>query len=123
MSTYQQRLDKNKRRYPFNRWRLMQLVGMFQYTRRNCHAAREVFDKLLAGLLEIGEGAPEAQKMALFEAAVIALNQLNAATKHSLIETGQREDLWKLFNEIAVTAGIDCSKYQYNDFTFQWREW
>jgi len=101
----------------------MQLVGMFQYTRRNCHAAREVFDKLLAGLLEIGEGAPEAQKMALFEAAVIALNQLNAATKHSLIETGQREDLWKLFNEIAVTAGIDCSKYQYNDFTFQWREW
>ena len=71
----------------------MQLVEMFQYTRRNCHAAREVCDKLLAGMLEIREGAAEAKKMALFKDAVIALHQLNADNKHSLIETGQREDL------------------------------
>ena len=96
----------------------MWFLGMFQYTGRNCRAARAIFDELLQRLHEIGENASEDKKVALF-ASVPALNKLNADTGDALIETGEREDLYLLFTHIATSAGIDCSQFEWGNITDQ----
>lgn len=54
------------------------------------------------------------------QSAVIALNELNAACDHSLIETDQREQICELIISAAVNAGL---KSDGNDITEEWREW
>lgn len=58
--------------------------------------------------------------MKVVQAAVIALNELNAACDHSLIETDQREQIGELIISAAVNAGL---KTDGNDITEEWREW
>jgi hypothetical protein len=53
------------------------------------------------------------------KALVLSLNVLNAQCQHSLIETGQREDICELIDLVLSVAGFDFS----GDVTEQWREW
>ena len=51
---------------------------------------------------------------------VLALNQLNARTEYSLIETCEREELWEIIQDAAGASGLN---EEYDDVTEEWREW
>jgi hypothetical protein len=120
MNDYQKRLNATKEHYPFSQWAES---GLEQYTEEACASFVAVFDRLLQTLAELGEQAPESKKMASFQAAVEALNDLNEEDA-SLIETGEREDLCELCNVIATAAGIDPAKYGAGEGpASEWRDW
>ena len=122
--SYAERLEAAKQGYPFAAWRDKALQhGLDQYTDENCDKAKALLDALLAGLVALGEDAPEAEKVARFKTAVLGLNDLNA-TDDTLIETGEREELCQLFDAIAATSGIMSSKYGAGDgIASEWRDW
>lgn len=83
-----------------------------------------ILNNLLSSLMALGEAADEAKKVAHFETAVIALNDLNDDTDGSLIETDEREELCDLFNKIGLAAGIDVEKYGDGEgLESEWRDW
>ena len=51
---------------------------------------------------------------------VLALNQLNADTDYSMIETEERENIWELIQTSAVECGLQNPP---DDITEEWREW
>lgn len=118
---YQHKLLATKKIYPFEKWLIYSEgdEGMEQYTRPNCEAAATILDDLIESLIELGEGAPEDEKLALFQVAVESLNTLNDST--NLIETGEREELYELFNEIGHAAGIEIDEEE--ETVTQWRDW
>jgi len=69
-----------------------------------------IFDRLVADLATLGEGAAEEKKVACFSRAVASLNTLDA-TMPFLIETTEAEQLVGLGNSIAKAAGLDPLKY------------
>ena len=120
MSDYLKRLNDTKQSYPFSRW---QDSGLEQYTPEACASFVAVFDDLITKLAGLGEGAPESQKIAAFQTAVQALNNLNEEDE-SLIETGEREDLCELCNVIATAAGVDHKQYGDGEGpASEWRDW
>ncbi len=58
--------------------------------------------------------------MSIVHATVIALNELNAACDHSLIEIEQREKICELIFSAAANAGLRKDE---QDITEEWREW
>jgi len=121
VETYSQRLNLARRHYPFAKWGKS---GLEQYTPDNCEAAEAILDDLISDLEDLGEEAPEPKKMKKFEKAVVALNELNDQTEGALIETGEREELCELFNQIAIQAGIDPEKYGDGEGpASEWRDW
>ncbi|EDP96882.1 hypothetical protein U8527_01045 [Kordia algicida OT-1] len=122
--TYSEKLLQTKKGYPFESWREAFFeYDMEQYTEENCNAAKAIFDNLIAGLLKIGEHGSEKEKLALFETAVNALNSLNDKVE-GLIETGEREDLCELIDEITVAAGLNPENYADGEgLADLWREW
>lgn len=58
--------------------------------------------------------------MRVVQGAVMALNELNAACDHSLIETNQREQICELIISAAANAGLRTDA---SDVTEEWREW
>lgn len=129
--TYSEKLEQTKSIYPFNNWREAffpdeehGLEGMEQYSEENCSAAESILDRLITDLVAAGEDAPEEQKLKLFQTAVENLNELNDENDGCLIETGEREDLCELFDQIAIAAGIDPEKYGDGDgIASEWRDW
>ena len=118
---YQSKLLATKKDYPFEKW-LTYSEGddpMEQYTVENCARATAIFDNLLETLLEMGEDADEDEKIAQFEIAVEALNLLNDQT--GVIETGEREELCELLNEIGTAAGIEVDEAE--ETVTEWRDW
>ena len=129
--SYVQQLEDTKTTYPFNKWRQMffpdpddeESGGMEQYTQENCDSARDIFDNLISGLISIGQSAPENEKVELFKKAVEALNVLNN-NEEGLIETGEREDLCELIDQITIAAGLNPSDYSDGEgISDQWRDW
>ncbi len=127
--SYESNLLGAKTNYPFDRWREGEAHGLDQYTEENCNAARAIFDKLIAQLINLGESASEENKMAQFKIAVESLNDLNdeaggAESGGELIETGERDDLCELVNIIAKKSGIDPKKYGSGEGpASEWRDW
>ena len=123
--TYAERLVATKRYYPFNiKWKKNYQAGLKQYSAQNREQAEAIADKLIDGLIALGEKAAETQKLALFKGATQALNRLNEYTGHSLIETEEREELVALFNKIAIAAHIDYRKYGHGEGpASEWRDW
>ena len=120
MNDYRLGLAATKARYPFQRWAES---GLEQYTPQACAAFARVFDRLIHDLAELGPSADEAAKLAAFEQAVQALNALNEEDD-SLIETGEREDLCELVNDIATAAGMDPARYGDGEGPASgWRDW
>jgi hypothetical protein len=121
---FRSKLGEVKNSYPFGQWRKAFDNGLEQYTEENCNKAQQIFDDLIAGLADIGEGASEDLKVALFKTAIHATNDLNSECDDCLIETGEREDLCELTNRITVICGLDPKKYGDGEgLASEWREW
>lgn len=127
--TYQEKLQAVKAHYPFEKWSEAfypdenDIGGMDQYSPENCEAATVIMDELIADLQAAGENATEQTKLALFEKAVKAYNDLSDEISH-FIETGEREDLCEVLDMITVAAGLDPADYADGEgVTDLWREW
>ncbi|MES2702278.1 MAG: hypothetical protein V4649_06540 [Bacteroidota bacterium] len=121
---YRNKLHEVKRFYPFDKWKEAFTDGLEQYTQENCSKAQKIFDDLIAGLVDIGEGASEVKKVALFKNAIFATNDLNSECNDSLIETGEREDLCELIDRITIICGLDPKRYGDGEgLASKWREW
>jgi len=119
MTDYAHALHATKSRYPFPRWAAS---GLEPYTEDACAAFSHVFDRLIDDLVALGPDADEATKLAAFERAILATNDLDEEA--GLIETGEREDLCELTNAIAVAAGMDPTRYGGGEGpASEWREW
>ncbi|MDB5270857.1 MAG: hypothetical protein JWP58_3897 [Hymenobacter sp.] len=120
MSTYAEKLNATKEGYPFAAWRESYNVGLEQYTQENCDEVKSIFDELIAELVSLGEQAPKEQKIALFQKAIEATNEL----EEDIIETGEREDLCELTNNITVACGLNPAEYGDGEgLASEWREW
>jgi hypothetical protein len=129
--TYSEELIATKEGYPFIAWREKffpdeeyDFGGLEQYTPENCDKAQQIFDDLINGLIKLGEKGKKADKEKLFEIAIIALNTLNDEIGGDLIETGEREDLCELIDNISIAAGLDPEDYADGEgISDLWREW
>ncbi len=120
---YKEQLEATKKHYPFGNWREGFNDGLEQYTEENCNKAQAIFDKLIAELISIGQDAKESDKVELFKTAVFALNELNDQVD-DLIETGEREDLCELIDQITIAAGMNPKNYAGGEgIADQWRHW
>ncbi|WBA40813.1 hypothetical protein [Hymenobacter canadensis] len=120
MPTYAENLNATKHAYTFAAWRASYHNGLEQYTPENCDAAQRIFDTLIADLIACGEQASEKQKVALFQQAIEATNEL----PEDMIETGEREQLCELTNTITLACGLQPEKYGDGEgLASEWREW
>lgn len=120
MSSYGTRFHSIVTKYPFQRW---QQSGLEQYTEASCTAFAEVFDKLIARLVNLGEHATEQAKLDVIKGAVEELNALNDEDD-SLIETGEREELCELVNLVASACSLDPGRYGDGEGpASEWRKW
>lgn len=111
-----------KKNYPFSKWRSNFFeYEMEQYTEKVCQEAEQIMDGLMASLLKLDIKASEAERLKLFEKTVLEYNKLNG-TDSSIIETGEREDLCDIFDQIGVAVGIDPEKHD-DDIVLKWRAW
>jgi hypothetical protein len=121
--TYKEKLLETKATYPFDRWRKAFDHGLEQYTPENCDRTKEVFDILIEQLINIGENGTVEEKIRFFETAVLTLNDLEDEI-NGLIETGEREDLCELINQITVACGLNPENYADGEgIADLWREW
>ncbi|PZD75437.1 hypothetical protein C1752_00356 [Acaryochloris thomasi RCC1774] len=122
--SYQKRIRELQAEFPFDRWRsYLEEDDLTQYTQENCSRAFTILKNQLSSLIALGEDASESEKLATFQIAVEALNDLNSEVG-SFIETGEREDLCELFNKIATAAGLEVSKYGNGEGpASEWRDW
>jgi hypothetical protein len=128
---YKEQLESTKKYYPFARWRENffppkdepELGGMEQYTQENCDKAQAVFDKLIEELIFVGQSVDEKDKVEIFKRAILSLNKLNDEVD-GLIETGEREDLCELIDQISIAADMNPKNYGDGEgIADQWREW
>lgn len=123
--TYSEKLEKKKESLPFIEWHNeKEEIGLEQYTKDNCNKAELIFKYLLSDLSEIGESAKEPEKIEKFKSAVLSLNSLNDSLDGAFIETGEREELCDLFDEITVLVGMNPSAYCDGEgIASEWRDW
>jgi hypothetical protein len=120
--TYSEKLIKTKELYPFAKWRESFFeYEMEQYTEENCNEAKSIFDNLISKLITLGENGNRTDKEKCFEIAVKSLNKLNEKDE-ALIETGEREDLCELIDQITVASGLNPKDYG-EGIADLWREW
>ncbi len=122
--SYFERLNKTKELYPFKGWRENFFeYEMEQYTQENCDSAKQVFDNLINELIKIGENADDKKKVQLFEKAIKYLNRLSEK-EEALIETGEREELCELIDQITISSGLNPIDYADGEgIADLWREW
>ncbi|MGV8992983.1 MAG: hypothetical protein ACOH1O_02690 [Flavobacterium sp.] len=122
--TYSEKLNKTKELYPFEKWRTNFLeYQMEQFTEENCKEAKNIFDSLISKLLKIGENGNRTEKEKYFEIAVNSLNKLNEK-EEGIIETGEREDLCELIDQITLASGLNPKNYaQGEGIADLYREW
>ena len=124
MMDYSEKLAEVKKLYPFDLWRRQFEDGLEQYTEENINLAIAIIDNLLANLVDLGESASLNEKIELFRVSVEAMNELNDELDGCLIETGEREELCALYDDIALAAGIDPAQYGEGDgIASEWRDW
>ena len=95
--------------------------GLEQYTVENCERA----DKIIKSLVSELDKAPdlnETTKVNLIKKAVLDFNKLNEELDYCFIETGEREELCDIFDNIAEIVGIDTQKYE-DGIASEWRDW
>ena len=121
--SYAEQLLATKLHFPFQKWQA-NFPNMEQYTQENCMAAQTILDKLIDGLIQLGEDAPEAQKVEQFRISVEALNALNEEIENVLIETGEREELCDLLDAITIAANLNPEDYADGEgIADEWRDW
>lgn len=74
-------------------------------------------------MIASGETGDKTEKEKYFEDAITSLNELNEEDD-SLIETGEREDLCELIDQITIAAGLNPENYADGEgIADLWREW
>jgi hypothetical protein len=106
---------------PIKKWIEKYENGMEQYTTENCERAENIISSLISEL-EKTPDLTEARKVNLIKNAVLDFNKLNEVLDYCFIETGEREELCDIFDNIAETVGIDTQKYD-DGIASEWREW
>ncbi len=97
--------------------------GMTQYSKENCNKGESIFLNLLNALEKLGINGEEEIKILAFKTSVEAMNNLNKLIP-DFIETGERESLCYLYDEVAKLAGLEPSKFGAGDgIASEWREW
>ncbi|MCR9228450.1 MAG: hypothetical protein NXH90_13610 [Flavobacteriaceae bacterium] len=96
------------------------------YTKENCNKVNTIIYNLI-DRLEENNGADEPEKLEIIKASVLGLNDLNDSIE-GFIETGERETLCDILDEIATKAGIDVAQFDDGDLfesgiASQWRTW
>ncbi len=117
-------LEKCKSEYPFKKWRNNGTeYGMEQYSEENCEAAEMIFDELIADLKTLPKEATAETKVIIFKYAVLATNSMDERIA-GLIETGEREDLCELFDQISIAAGLEPNEFADGEgIASEWRDW
>lgn len=116
MDLYADKLNATKQHYPFD--------GMRRYwqepeERAECDALQQTFDKLITQLIALGPDAPATKKIKCFKKAIEQTNE-----HEGVIETGEREDLCALTNEITLACGLNPDDYGDGEgLASEWREW
>ena len=109
--------------YPFTKWRESYNSGLEQYTEENCNKVKSIFDNLIEGLIIIGESAFKEEKVNLFKTAILSLNKLNDKIE-GLIETGEREELCELIDQITRASGLNPKDFADGEgIADEWRDW
>ena len=76
----------------------------------NCKAIEMVFDELIADLKVLPNEATVEDKVYLFKYSVLANNTMDARID-DLIETGEREDLCELMDQISITIRLELEEF------------
>jgi hypothetical protein len=92
-----------------------------QYTVENCGRAEKIISNLISEL-EKSPDLTEANKVIHIKNAVLDFNKLNEELNYCFIETGEREELCDIFDNIAESIGIDTKKYK-DGIASEWRNW
>jgi hypothetical protein len=95
--------------------------GLEQYTVENCERAEKIISTLISEL-EKTPDLTEENKVHQIRKAVLDFNKLNEELDYCFIETGEREELCDIFDNIAETVGIDTQNYE-DGIASEWRDW
>lgn len=89
----------------------------------NCEAIEMIFDELIADLKVLPNEATVEDKVYLFKYAVLATNTMDARID-DLIETGEREDLCELMDQISIAARLEPEEFANGEgIASELREW
>lgn len=95
--------------------------GLEVYTKENCNKGIAIFSTLIDNL-EKDEKMAENNKINLIKESIESFNQLNKELEYGFIETGEREELCEIFDNIADAVGINVQDYN-DGIASEWREW
>ena len=90
------------------------------YSAEDVDKCATIIEKFIDDVLSPAVYGNSKKIMRVVQSVVVALNELNQACDHSLIEEDQRELICELINALAVHAGL---KIEVHDVTDEWREW
>jgi len=103
------------------RWVEKSEYGLEQYTHKNCKKAETIILDLTKQLERLGQNNL-IKKELLIKNCVLALNNFNESLDGCFIETGEREELCNLFDNIAEAVGLNVQDYP-DGIASEWREW
>jgi hypothetical protein len=95
--------------------------GLEQYSKKNCKKAESIILDMIKELERTSSDSLIAKEQ-LIKDCVLSLNKFNDSLDGSFIETGEREELCDLFDDIAVAVGLDPQNYP-GGIADNWREW
>jgi hypothetical protein len=91
------------------------------WSKKNCKKAETIILDLINQLGKVAENDFET-KEELIKQGVLNLNELNDSLDGTFIETGEREELCDLFDNIADAVGLNVQDYQ-DGIASKWRDW
>jgi hypothetical protein len=110
-----------RERLPIMGWVEKRSEGLKQYTKKNCQNAQSILVHLITEL-EKAPNATNEEKESLIKNCVLQLNAFNNALKGCFIETGERDELCDLFDNIADAVGLNIQDYE-DGIASAWRDW
>lgn len=102
-------------------WTEKKKDGLEQYTKRNCKKAESILLDCINQLEKVKQDEYKI-KEDLIKQCILKLNDFNAKLGGGFIETGEREELCDLFDNIADAVGLDIQDYQ-DGIASRWRTW
>lgn len=106
---------------PIKNWIEKYEDGLEQYTPENCKKGEEIISNLVQKL-EQNNNLNNNDKVDLIKSSVLEFNRLNDSLDGCFIETGEREELCEVFDNIADSVGINIQKYE-DGIASEWRDW
>jgi hypothetical protein len=89
----------------------------------NCEVIEMIFDELIADQKVLPNEATVEDKVYLFKYAVLETNTMDARID-DLIETGEREDLCELMDQISIAARLEPEEFANGEgIASELREW